>query len=99
MNIPDAILPLLQSFDAESSAGMWWMVANEYAEAESTASLNALANELQRFVENCPDENVLSNSLISIGCYYWPGKTVFYRTWLLEMADYFRKYPAVKDKK
>lgn len=86
MLIPDSVLPLLASFTPSVPNDTWWVVLEEYVQAQPGKTLSAQAKEIAKLSEHEASDDELAEALVDIGCYHWPGSKNGYREWLKELA-------------
>ncbi|MBC3833365.1 hypothetical protein H8K33_17780 [Undibacterium amnicola] len=66
----------------------WKGVALQYAKDSGTLLTELVAEKVERLSSLVILDNELNEILQSFGCYYWPGSSAGYRSWLKELSAY-----------
>lgn len=68
----------------------WQAVAEQFVADSSAPLLEHVATKLRELSESPVSDHELGQAVQAMGCYYWPGSELGYRSWLQQLAAHLQ---------
>jgi hypothetical protein len=76
--------------DWELDHASWQAVAEQFVEDSGAHLTEHVAIKLSELSESLVSDYEIGQAVQAMGCYYWPGSEVGYRSWLQQLAAHLQ---------